>query len=160
MRKTKAILIACIILYSGITSIFAQKGTVASGGVATGTGGSVSYSVGQIDYITETGSGGKLNQGLQQPFEILTGIEESAIHLSATLYPNPTSDYIILNIENVMLGNMSYTLFDMQGKIIAQQKVNNKQTTIAMKDLANASYILNVFTSDNKIKSFTIIKNY
>jgi len=46
--------------------LFAQQGTVAAGGEATGTGGTMSYSIGQVDYLMYSSSHGSLSLGLQQ----------------------------------------------------------------------------------------------
>lgn len=39
-------------------------------GNATGTGGTSSYSIGQVVYASATGTNDSVNQGMQQPFEI------------------------------------------------------------------------------------------
>lgn len=49
-------------------SSFAQRGNVSSGGNATGSGGSVSYSVGQVFFSSNSGASGSINQGVQQSF--------------------------------------------------------------------------------------------
>jgi hypothetical protein len=38
--------------------VYAQNNTVSSGGVASGSGGSSTYSIGQLDYMPASGSGG------------------------------------------------------------------------------------------------------
>lgn len=48
-------------------SLQAQKAVDASGGDASGTGGTVSYSIGQIDYMALSATSGKVNEGVQQP---------------------------------------------------------------------------------------------
>jgi hypothetical protein len=72
------ILIALLFLCTVPIAMYAQDTTPASGGNATGTGGSVSYTIGQIVYTTNSGTNGSLSQGVQQPYEIslVTGIEE------------------------------------------------------------------------------------
>jgi hypothetical protein len=45
--------------------LYSQNSTLSSGGQATGTGGSVSYSVGQIAYSSLSGTNGSLIQGVQ-----------------------------------------------------------------------------------------------
>ncbi len=71
---------------------------------ASGSDGTASYTVGQVVYTTETGTNGySIAQGVQQPFEIsvVTGIKEAKdISLSVSAYPNPTSDYLIVKVEN------------------------------------------------------------
>ena len=68
-QKTISILLS---LYFVLTTFYAhaQQNTVAVGGVATGIGGTASYSIGQIDYITATGVGGTASQGLQQVYRL------------------------------------------------------------------------------------------
>ncbi|WP_052172358.1 T9SS type A sorting domain-containing protein [Psychroserpens jangbogonensis] len=61
----KSTLIACLLFIS--QSIFSQESINASGSEATGSGGAVSYSVGQVFYSTQTGSNGTLSEGVQQP---------------------------------------------------------------------------------------------
>lgn len=66
MNLLQHITTACALALIGHASI-AQQNTVAAGGEATGTGGTVSFSVGQLDAFTATGSGGTAQHGVQQP---------------------------------------------------------------------------------------------
>jgi hypothetical protein len=67
----KAILLSLWMLLCGSVGLMAQQGTVAAGGVASGAAGTATYSTGLISYITATGGGGKINQGLQQPSTVV-----------------------------------------------------------------------------------------
>lgn len=161
MRKIKLITFGFCFLLLNIICVKSQNGPVVSGNDVTGSGGSVSYSLGQIDYITSTGSNGIITEGLQQPFEIsiITGNEEKHINLSASVYPNPSADFMILNIEKEELKSMSYMLFDMQGKLIAQKNITNNQTNINISEFANNTYFLKIIDDTNELKTFKIIKN-
>ncbi|HRH68316.1 MAG TPA: hypothetical protein PLB89_02300 [Flavobacteriales bacterium] len=64
MNFLQHITTACALVLIGHTSI-AQRNTVSAGGEAMGSGGTVSFSVGQLDYITASGSGGSAQQGVQ-----------------------------------------------------------------------------------------------
>src|SRR5687767_5435176 len=100
MVKHKPLLLSVGFLLFGSVYMFAQQNTDAAGGNATGSGGSVSYSVGQIDYNYQTGSNGNLNQGLQQPYEIfISGVDDPAIQLGLSVYPNPSTNVLYLKIE-------------------------------------------------------------
>jgi hypothetical protein len=140
---------------------YAQNGTVSSGGDASGTGGSISYSVGQIDYITQNGSGGIITQGLQQPYEILvlTGIETKEIQLSVSVYPNPTSDFIILRVKDLSFEDLRYSFYDIHGKLIKEDKISGNETTIIIGELSKANYFIKVTLNKKEIKTFKIIKN-
>ena len=62
----KTTCVACFLLVS--FSVYSQQSTLSSGSEATGSGGVVSYSVGQVFYQNLTGSNGNfISEGLQQP---------------------------------------------------------------------------------------------
>jgi len=68
MKTRQHIFLICLMLMTVNGRLIAQQGNVAAGGDGTGTGGSMSFSIGQTDYLhvnTETGS---LHFGLQQPW--------------------------------------------------------------------------------------------
>lgn len=141
-------------------SIYSQETIPASGGEATGSGGSSSYSVGQLVYSNNVGSGGTLSQGVQQSIELFTlsNPELTTVNLSAVTYPNPTSDYIILKISDNALDYLSYKLFDVNGKAIANGNITNADTRIKMQQLALGMYILKVLQNNTELKAFKIIK--
>ncbi len=161
MKKTKKNILSFCLLVWGATNLFAQNNAVASGNQATGAGGTASYSVGQIDYISNTGSGGTITEGLQQPYEILviTGIKETGIDLVASVYPNPATEFVTLKVINSNGENFTYLLYDLQGKILATKKVESNETNISMVDLTNATYFIKVLKNNNEVKQFKIIKN-
>jgi hypothetical protein len=112
-----------IVCFSGFGStIQAQSSIPASGGNASGGGGTVSYSIGQLVYTTNTSATyGSVARGVQQPFEIsvITAIEQTEfITLVCSVYPNPARDYLNLKIENSDNKSLSYRLFDDKGKLL------------------------------------------
>ncbi len=70
VMKNKLLIALFAPLVLGSFHVRAQESIVASGGEATGTGGSSSYSIGQVSYTSNQGTGGSVEQGVQQPFEI------------------------------------------------------------------------------------------
>ncbi len=162
MRHKKLKLSAVLLLGLGLTGLQAQESINATGGNASGGGGSVSYSVGQVVYTTNTGTNGSVAQGVQQPYEIsvVTGIEEAeGIYLSVTAYPNPTTDYLTLRIDEFEISNLSYQLYDMNGKLLQNEKIAGNQTSIVMSNLVPATYFVKVVQGNREIKTFKIIKN-
>jgi len=148
---------ACMLC--AVFTIQAQQTLPASGGEATGSGGSSSYSVGQLVYTTNTGSG-TVTQGVQQSIELFTlsNPELTTVNLTAVTYPNPTSDYITLKISDSALDNLSYKLIDVNGKVIANGSITNADTQISMQSLALGMYILKVNQNNQELKTFKIIK--
>ena len=159
-NKTKLIaLLAAGLLWAGLVQ--AQQATTAAGGDASGSGGTVAYSVGQIVYTTNTGANGSVAQGVQQAYEIsiVTGLEDTQISLNMQAYPNPTTDYLTLNVGNFELSTLNFQLYDISGKLIESRKIISSTETIAMGNLSSATYFLKVSNNNNEVKSFKIIKN-
>jgi len=146
-------------LLLGLGGLHAQESPTATGGEATGTGGTASYSVGQVVYTTQTGTNGSVAQGVQQPYEIsiTVGIDETSIKLELSVYPNPTADYLTLKVGASTF--LSYQLIDIQGKVIENNKVTGTSTTIKMEELPSATYFLKVSKNNAPVKTFKIIKN-
>ena len=165
----KELKLSVLLLSLGLTAQ-AQQATVVAGGTASGNGGTVSYSIGQVVYTNATGSAGSVAQGVQQTYEItaVTGIEEAkGINLEVSAYPNPTTDHLTLTVgTSISLGDqpMTYKLLDMNGKVIETQKIINDQTIIVMSNLLPANYFLTVVktmdgNSPQEVKTFNITKN-
>jgi len=162
MKHLKTKLIASFLFCFGLTGLQAQESVLTSGGDATGSGGSVSYSVGQIVYTTNTGTNGSVAQGVQQPFEIstVTAIEEAkGIILNCSAYPNPATNFLTLKMEDYKIENLSYQIYDINGKFLSDQKINSNETLIPMESMPSANYFLKVIQGDKEIKTFKIIKN-
>jgi hypothetical protein len=162
MKKIILILL-CVFMFENIV---AQNAAVAGGGNATGSTGTVSYSIGQIAQSFSAASNGSVSEGLQQPFEISTlGNDDfPTITLEMSVYPNPTTTNVTLKISDFSLEKLSYQLFDITGKQIANEQVTNSETSISLENLNAAIYLLQVIDSNeaisNKtIKTFKIIKN-
>jgi hypothetical protein len=154
----KTALVASVLLATQL--VHSQESIPVSAGEATGAGGSISYTVGQVFYTTYTASTGSVSQGVQHPFEFqtLSNPELITVNLSAVTYPNPTSDYVMLKISDSALDNLGYTLFDITGKAISNGLITNKDTQIAMQQLAIGIYILKVNRHNQELKTFKIIK--
>ena len=153
--------ITLLLMLFCLPKLIAQEAKVASGGNATGSGGTASYSIGQVAYKTQTGTNGIVTQGVQQPFEIVTlsGEEFTAISLEAIVYPNPTVSIVNLNIKNYPIQNMNYQLFDFRGRLLSDNKILNEETIIDLERYAAATYLLKVSSNNKELKTFKIIKN-
>ena len=165
MQYIKIIFSILILLGFSLTGLYAQVAIPAAGGVASGSGGTVTYTVGQIVYTTNAGTPGSVAQGVQHSYEISVvpgSQEDDGIRLICFVYPNPTSDIVKLQIEN-RIENLTYYLYNMNGKLILTNKIESKETIISMGNLVPATYFLEVVqtTADSsvqKIKTFKIIK--
>ncbi|MDD2386726.1 MAG: T9SS type A sorting domain-containing protein, partial [Bacteroidales bacterium] len=153
--KVKSLLVATFLTFTlSLSTVQAQESVNATGSNASGGGGSASYSVGQVVYTTNTGTNGSVAQGVQQPFEIsvVTGLEEAkGINLSVSAYPNPTTDYLTLEVKDFELSNLHFQLYDINGKLLQNEKITSDQTSIVMSNLVPATYFVKVIESNREI---------
>jgi hypothetical protein len=154
----KTFFLACVLLATQL--VWSQEALPVSGGEATGSGGSGSYTVGQVFYKTHTAATGSVSQGVQHPFEFqtLSNAALTTVNLTAVTYPNPTKDFIILKITDSALNNLRYTLFDVNGKAIASGSITESSTQIQLKHLSIGAYILKVSQQNQSLKTFKILK--
>jgi len=141
-------------------SMLAQESPVAGGSDGSGSGGTISYSVGQVLYTTDNGSTGSVAKGVQQPYEVfvVTGIAEN-IRVQISAFPNPALDYLTLQVSGQDWNGFSYQLYDLQGKLMENKAITSDETRIIMSNLPVAAYFLKVNDSGKEVKTFKIIKN-
>lgn len=161
MKHTKSII--CFILLSGfcISFLHAQSAIPASGGNASGSGGSASYSVGQVLYYTISGTNGTVAQGVQQPYEIslITAIKNTEeINLRCIVYPNPTTRILKLVIRTKDFTDLRFQLYNMNGLRIQDKGIDNEETEIFVDNLSPSVYFLKVLSGNREIKTFKIIR--
>jgi hypothetical protein len=157
--KPKKVVLGVLLFGLGLTAQ-AQQANTTTGGNASGGGGTVAYSVGQIVYTTNIGSTGSVAQGVQQPYEIsiVLGVDIHSINVALTATPNPTTSYITLTLGNAILSALDFKLFDITGKLIESRKIVSTSETINMEHLPSATYFLKVSNTNKEVKIFKIIK--
>lgn len=153
------------LLFAGLmatgTPGFAQNASVAAGGEASGSGGSLSYSVGQVAYTADSSPMGSVSRGVQQAYVISSvGVDEPGISLAVSAYPNPVADFLTLAVESDNFQSLSYQLFDMNGKLLSGERISGTQTRISMLTLTPATYQLRVIRGKKLVKTFSIIKTF
>jgi len=151
-----------LLLGVGLIGIQAQDAVMVAGGDASGSGGSSSFSVGQVQFYCCTGTTGcSTIEGVQQPWEIsvITVIDESSdLTYTCSVYPNPVSDNLNIVIENYHNESLSYHLYDMNGNLLESQRIMGDISTLSMSKYSPASYFLKISDKQKDIKVFKIIK--
>jgi hypothetical protein len=69
----------------------------------------------------------------QNETSIVTSLEDHQISLNLTDYPNPTTNYLTLNVGN-------FQLFDIGGKLIENKKIASITEIIRMENLTSVTY--------------------
>jgi hypothetical protein len=145
----------------GLSPACAQESVSAASGEVTGSGGNISYSIGQVFFHTFSGNSLSITEGVQQPYEIsvVTGIfEAKEIKLSANVYPNPTIDQLTLQIKDIEISNLSFRIYDINGRLLLSEKINGNETIIYMSDYMSSIYFIKVYQGNSELKIFKIVK--
>ena len=141
--------------------LFSQQVIPATGGNISGSGGSVSYTIGQMAYAFLQNNSYEITQGVQQPYEIsvVTAVENTeGIILEYKVYPNPAHGLIKLTIKPFDDGNFNLWLFDLNGILLQDKKVIGEETEISLESLNPAVYFLKVLRDNKEVKVFKIVK--
>ena len=159
MKKIKNLIFILCFITGSVELVIAQRGITTSGGEASGSGGSVSFSTGQVNY-SSAGPGGGVSQGIQQPYEILSSVQEiNEKNISVSAYPNPALDFIVIKVKNAVSLNLVCELFDQQGKLLLTKKITGEETNVSFDGLPGAIYFLKVKENTSEVSNFKIIKN-
>ncbi len=153
MRSNIVILLFCFLLLQS-QSAFSQQGEVVTGGDISGISGSVSFTIGQIDYIS-FGNTMNISEGLQQVYDKLIDIVDDKI--SITIWPNPVMNQLHIQVMDPVGSGIMFQLFTIDGMLLESSITSGNQIVIGMKKYAAAMYILRV-THVKKTVSFKTIK--
>jgi hypothetical protein len=149
-------------LFFSVVGIKAQSTVLSAGGsVSKSSSGSVAYSVGQPFATFPTAdSKGSLLPGVQQVVVVgeVTGITHKKIDVKFSAYPNPTSDLLQLSVPLTDSDNYSFRLFDMNGRMLMNQRLSSSSTTLSLANYPQGMYLLKFFMDKSEVKTYKIIK--
>ena len=134
---------------------FSQNSLVSGGGEGSGSGGSVSFSMGQVGFQPFENSLLKISPGVQQPFELFLLSFDEAMYSSDKFKAFPNPAYELINLETPLTGEINFLVFDEQGKSVASGKSNESTFSFHCKNLPSGIYTMSL---DNTSGNPTIIK--
>lgn len=143
------------------TVTFGQKAIVSSGGSIKNGSGSASITVGQTFSNYFSGSNGSISAGVQKSIEIytLSTPETTPISINAIAYPNPSKEFINLKIDYSSLKDLSFTLYNINGKVLKKGNIKQQNTPFNLRSFKAGVYFLRVMEKNKQIKVFKLIKS-
>ena len=143
----------CIFISTLVSSLFSQTSINTIGTSEKSSAGSVSFSIGQTVFNISNG----INEGVQQPIELFQLSSEKNNHNNnVTVYPNPTSKKIFVNLDIPLIGSECYTIISADGKLVLSGKLV-KENEINISSLPSEVYIFSI-NQNNNIQSYKLIK--
>jgi hypothetical protein len=149
--------LSCFLLLT-VLSVTAQEVVSTQGDSYSNASGSIDFTVGEVITATETNGASDITQGFHQTNLNVLGVDDHFPSYEAIIFPNPTED--ILNIRTSTFEDVTYTLYDVQGKLVMQNKLVAEQTPIQLVHLAAGGYSLVLNNSTQKLKTFRLIKTH
>ena len=140
-----------IIAFFSTSLLYSQEAISVSGSDATGTGGSLSYTIGQVAFTNYSGTTGSVSAGVQQAYTIFatTGVNATNFPLEASVYPNPTTDEITIAFNELVKGKVFVSIYDHLGKLVMEKNQQAQATLIySLNSLTPGNYFIKVSVSN------------
>lgn len=143
------------------STTYGQQAVIPAGGSIQGSTGNVSYTVGQVSYTAHSNSSFSVAEGVQQPYEIsVLDSDEAYETIQLSIYPNPTSSFLLLAISTQDSTGLTYQVYDTTGKLVLlEQLITAPQTQISLESLPSSTYYMEIRSTNKHLKTFKIIKN-
>jgi hypothetical protein len=155
--KIKRIIILFSVVFPMVLQAQHQDVIASSGGLLSGSNGSMSFTLGESVVSTFNAGSVILTQGFQQPTLIVTGIDDGLRpQIDIEAYPNPVVTSVTLKAPPDQ--HLRYLLYDMNGVLIAQCMLVEAETEIDFENLPAAVYIVKVYKGSSEVKAFKIVK--
>jgi hypothetical protein len=99
--------------------------------------------------------------GFELEYYTILGIDNQSGISDITLYPNPSSNNIYIDLTSEEAGDIQFRIFDMTGKLIQQETVSHNGGSLhyqtSVNDLAKGIYIMRIQTNKGEsIRKFIV----
>lgn len=127
----------------------------AAGGHYTAGNAQLSWTIGEPVIETVQAGGNIITQGFHQTMLTVTSIDEENLgNIDVSIYPNPTSDRVIISIpENA--NDFTLELYDVNGQLVMSKQMtrNQNQTQLDVSQLATSYYMLRLVAPEIEYSS-------
>ncbi|MCQ2193128.1 MAG: T9SS type A sorting domain-containing protein [Paludibacteraceae bacterium] len=152
IKKTMLLLLALP------STLMAQESLVAGGESSKNEHGSISFTIGQIDYLNAKANNGTYSGGVQQPADTeLFDIKKMCDGVQITITPNPTPNEISIVTDDDYV-SYSYELYDVTTKLLSKGEISGGYEKLDMTNLVDGVYLLKINCGGDEYATFKIVK--
>jgi len=157
----KKLFILILLLLTGFTYGQTQikKSSISSGGGSASAGTiTVISAIGEVAVQENTQGMVHISEGFIGVDLITTsGVEYFAQLTGIRVFPNPATDFVGLHFQNT--ANYNIAIYDLAGKLIFQEKTDQTDYKVKVKNYSRGVYMLVVKDTENKkFASFKMVK--
>lgn len=141
--------------------LFSQVVIIAAGETSKTTNASMHWTLGQLVTGSATNGSYTIINGFQQSTLVISNIIEPAdSSYILKIYPNPSSEFVIIENTSPSQSILRCKLYDLSGILLFESDLIKKKTKIDFSKYKSGFYILNIYNSlmDVKVSSHKIIK--
>ena len=121
---------------AGLTSyLWSTNATTSNIIASSSTNANLSYSVIVTNQAGCTGS-----DTINISFIICSGIDDEGQEIKMSIFPNPCSDFIQLQLSDPIKNELNFLLMDVQGKVVMNEKISSQQVQFSVKEFPNGMY--------------------
>lgn len=131
----------------------AQSSVMCLGTSVCDKGGSLSYSVGQLETNLVSSDQYNLSEGVHQIYPL---VESQQTGNRYYIFPNPTVDLVHVWPDNPEV-TISYFLYNDAGQLVTEKRCSN-EVVINMADLPSGCYILHAISGNSRNAVYKIIR--
>jgi hypothetical protein len=159
--------LALLVGASSFAQTIAPQSVNSAGVKMTQSNGSLSFTVGELVVLTQIdANGNSLGGGFTNSSTISTTVlsvqEPDAAVLQVSIFPNPTTDLVQLQIKEANIDEMELEFSDLTGKILysAQYRLMNQNIGINTAGYPSGVYLLTLKKSNGQILgTYKIVKH-
>ena len=152
----KVVLFICLLLALFNTTV-AQEVISTQGSTYTNSTATIDFTIGEAIISTQSNGIHDICQGFHQTNWNFVDLEDFDRDFEVSVLPNPLENVLVINAP-IYLGK-TYVLYDAQGRIVVDGKLDTNKTLVSVEFLSPALYTLVVKERDTLLKSFKLIKN-
>ena len=158
MKKIPLLLIMVIATFYASSQGIVQQVYASSGSYFSNGTYSLSSTIGEPITATFNSTTYYLTQGFQQPNYLVTMVEDFDKNANIIVYPNPTDDFINIDLGTTNLDKYRFQLYDVTGRLMMTGNIIDKITKLDIGSYASDIYFIRLSLDNKIIKNFKVQK--
>ncbi|MFO7880368.1 MAG: T9SS type A sorting domain-containing protein [Bacteroidota bacterium] len=161
MKKLSLLILLCALVTGISYGQTIQNEVTASAGAHLSAGNlDMELTIGEPVTETLSSSGIITTQGFIQPGLIQTPIEDNRLEIMPEVFPNPTSESLIIGLPSASGEKYTYHLYNSLGKLLTTDILISGKNRLSMQNFASGTYLLTIEnTESEKQNLYKIIKS-
>jgi len=145
------------VTFSLLLTASAQEVISTQGDSYSNSDTNIDFTIGEVVINTVSTVSNDLTQGFHQTNWKFVSLEDLAPTFEVSVFPNPSSS--VLNIKAVAFEQVSFVLYDVNGKLVAENMLTSELTSIEVSHLSTGNYTLVLKNDSHLLKTVKLIKS-